>query len=99
MQGAHREIMVSGLCRYELTPESRYTGYFEGSAVSAGISVRTNDAISFLGMLELGNYVLGLSYDLNISDLNYSTNYRGGMEICLKFVNPTPFLKISKASF
>ena len=99
MQGGHREFLLSGLCRYELTPESRYTGYFEGSAISAGISLRAKDAISFQTMLELGNYVLGLSYDLNISDLNYSTNYRGGMEICLKFVNPSPFRKITKASF
>ena len=50
---------------------------------------------------EIGNFALGISYDLNVSQLRASSNMRGGMEISLRFVNPNPFSygKGAKPSF
>lgn len=91
MQGGHRKFIVGTMCRYELVQESRITGNIEGAAISAGIFRRTEDAFVFSTLYELANFHFGLSYDINTSSLNQSTGYRGGLEICLKYVMPSRF--------
>tara|TARA_B100000900_G_C20570412_1_gene713005 strand:- start:938 stop:1120 length:183 start_codon:yes stop_codon:yes gene_type:complete len=40
---------------------------------------------------QLGEYMIQISYDINLSSLNRSTRYRGGFEISLKYTNPEIF--------
>lgn len=61
-----------------------------------GASLRRHDAtITYLG-LRLKDYVLGMSYDINTSNLVKASQNRGGLEVSLSF---TPHTKPSKVDF
>jgi type IX secretion system PorP/SprF family membrane protein len=92
-QGPEQEIYAGSMIRYKLKQDSKYTGRKKGAALSLGAYYRTGDAISITSLLEYSNYAIGLSYDINISKLHTASNFRGGMEITLRFVNPNPFYK------
>ena len=97
-QGSNREILAGSLIRYMLKEDSRYTGYVKGAAVSAGGYYRAKDAFVVAGLFEFSAYAIGVSYDINTSKLKTATSGRGGVEIVLRFLNPSPFL-FTKASF
>lgn len=90
-QGPNHEVMVGGYMRYMLKMESKYTGFFKESAVSAGAVYRVGDAVVPGIFLEMHSFGIGFSYDINISDLTQASNSNGGMEISLRFINPNPF--------
>ncbi|MEL6864717.1 MAG: PorP/SprF family type IX secretion system membrane protein, partial [Bacteroidota bacterium] len=46
------------------------------------------DALTFTGILEMENWNLGLSYDINTSNLNLATNSRGAFEMSLIYIYP-----------
>lgn len=94
-QGGHNEIVFGTLARVEIEPISRYTGFHKGSAISMGGFLRARDAFIVASQLEYSNFVFGMSYDLNISALKSTTTLRGGLEFCIKYVNPSPFKKVS----
>lgn len=90
-QGASYELNVGTLVRWTIREKSKYTGVYKGSAFSMGAQYRLNDAIAPVVLFEYSNYSIGLSYDINISDLSTATHGKGGFEISLKYVNPNPF--------
>ena len=53
----------------------------------SGVS-RNSDALIVGSRAELGKFDLGLSYDINISDLELASNYKGGFEISLIYTAP-----------
>ena len=91
-QGALNEFTFGALMKYMLKDNSVYTGYVKGAAFSLGCYYRNKDAVIPYFLVELGAYSLGISYDTNVSGLTYATAGRGGLEISLRFNNPTPFL-------
>ncbi len=90
-QGPEQEIYAGTLIRYKLKQDSKYTGRKKGAAISAGAFYRAGDGIAAATLLEYSNYAIGLSYDVNTSQLHTASSFRGGMEITLRFVNPNPF--------
>jgi len=100
-QGPAQEIYAGSLIRYTISQDSKYTGFKEGAAFSAGAFFRAKDALVISTLLEYSNYSLGLSYDVNVSSLQTASNSRGGLEIALRFVTPNPFQagKGSRSSF
>ena len=46
------------------------------------------DAIIITSILEMEKLNIGLSYDINISNLNVATNYRGAFEVSIQYVQP-----------
>lgn len=88
-QGPNREILFGGMIRYDMIPESKYTGAFNGGGLFLGAYMRAGDAIIIASKFELGDYSIGISYDLNTSDLRASTNGRGGLELSLRYINRT----------
>jgi hypothetical protein len=70
---------------------SKFTGLKDASAVSAGVFYRNKDAVIIKGMFEWQNYALGIAYDLNTSSLAEVSKRKGGFEIFLRFVSPSPF--------
>ncbi|MEO6760423.1 MAG: PorP/SprF family type IX secretion system membrane protein, partial [Saprospiraceae bacterium] len=46
------------------------------------------DAVTIVGMLELNRYVLGLSYDITVSNLTQANNSRGAFELSLSYIHP-----------
>jgi type IX secretion system PorP/SprF family membrane protein len=97
-QGSAQEILAGASFRYLLKENSKYTSFVNGSALSVGAYYRAKDAIAATVLLELGNYAIGFSYDVNTSDLKAASNYKGGFEVSLRFVNPNPFLEKSSVS-
>lgn len=47
------------------------------------------DALTFVGMLEMNRWILGLSYDIQTSNLTNATNGRGAFEVSLVYLHPT----------
>lgn len=46
------------------------------------------DAVTIVGMVELDRWMLGLSYDITVSQLSRANNSRGAFEISLTYVHP-----------
>lgn len=91
LQGPQKEITAGSMVRLFITESSRYTGNISESAILFGGHYRWKDAlIASLGY-QLGEYMIQISYDVNLSSLNRSTRYRGGFEISLKYTNPEIF--------
>ena len=91
IQGPSKEILGGVILRYRLKESSHFTGYFAEQAISIGSYYRLNDAFIPSVWFEMGSFTIGVSYDLNISQLKPASNMRGGMEISLRFINPNPF--------
>ena len=90
-QGPLQEILTGMMFRYQVHEESKYTGLEKGAAVSIGAHYRVGDAIIPSVLFEYSHYAIGVSYEINTSDLKVASNGRGGIEISLRFVNPNPF--------
>ncbi len=98
-QGPAKEIVMGMMFRYRLKEDSKYTGYVKGATFSLGGFYRNKDAMIVSTMIEFAQYAIGMSYDINTSDLHTVSTYRGGLEICLRFVSPSPFLYQTRSSF
>ncbi|MFH1320703.1 MAG: PorP/SprF family type IX secretion system membrane protein [Bacteroidota bacterium] len=90
-QGPAQEINLGGMIRYRLKQESKYTGFIKEAAVLFGGHYRTEDAFIPSFMLEIANFALGISYDVNTSGLRAASNGQGGVEISLRYITPNPF--------
>ena len=84
-QGPAQEIYPGGLIRYSLRQASKYTGFYKSTAVYAGAFLRMKDAIAPVVSVEHAGFSIGISYDVNISDLKVASTGRGGFEISLKY--------------
>jgi type IX secretion system PorP/SprF family membrane protein len=96
-QGPAQEIYAGSLFRFELQQNSKYTGIKKGAALSLGGFYRAKDAFVAAFQLEYSNYAMGVSYDLNTSKLTPASRGRGGIEISLRFVTPSPFSSGAKS--
>jgi type IX secretion system PorP/SprF family membrane protein len=85
-QGVMSELLFGSSFMYVLEERSNYTGFQKGKAISAGIYLRTRDAIITTVQLDIASFALGLSYDFNVSSLKEATGGRGGMELTLGYL-------------
>ena len=46
------------------------------------------DALTFVAMLELERWMLGISYDVTVSQLTQANNSRGAFELSLTYFHP-----------
>lgn len=100
LQGKSMEMIEGFMVKYYFNDDSKYTGYLKRSAFGIGAAYRNKDAAIVSALLEYENYAIGFSYDLNTSKLTKATTGRGGPEIFIRFVTPSPFLnQTSKARF
>ncbi len=98
-QGPSHEFLPGCYFRYMLREESKFTGYVKGASIMIGTHLRVKDAFIPSVQLEVAEYTLGISYDMNVSGLKSATSGKGGFEISLRYGNPNPFLYKSAASF
>jgi type IX secretion system PorP/SprF family membrane protein len=54
-------------------------------AITGGILYRWDDAVIPVLQLQLSKFVIGASYDVNVSKLSTASEYRGGFEITLSY--------------
>lgn len=90
-QGSLQNIIAGTLFRYKLIEESKYTGFVKGAAISLGGHYRVGDAFIPSVQLEMAQYAIGISYDINTSNLKSASYGKGGVELSLRFYNPNPF--------
>jgi len=95
-QGAH-EINAGMLVKYLFEDPATYSGPKKESAFFFGGYYRFSDAIVIATGYEYSNYRIGLSYDVNLSDLKTVSNARGGFEISLRFIAPSFFARDAPA--
>jgi hypothetical protein len=91
LQGKTKEINTGIMFRYLLSEASKYTGLKKGAAVAIGTYYRVKDSFIPAFQLEWTNFLLGISYDANISKFKPATGGKGGIEFMLQYINPNPF--------
>ena len=91
-QGSQREIIGGLMVKYYLKDDSKYTGFIKRSSVGLGVNYRYNDAVIVSALIEMGQYAIGFSYDINTSNLTKVSTLRGGPEIMLRFNSANPYL-------
>ncbi|MCX6296687.1 MAG: PorP/SprF family type IX secretion system membrane protein [Bacteroidetes bacterium] len=96
LQGSTKEFIAGSMFRYNLKEDSKYTGYVKGATISLGAFYRNKDAMIACAQIEFSQYAIGCSYDINTSGLTKASTSRGGFEIFLKFVTPSPYLYQNK---
>ncbi len=84
--GGSKEFLLGTLIRYTMQQASKVTGINREVAFSVGGNLRLGDAFAPVLNLEYGNLGLGMSYDMNLSQLRESTKGRGGFEVSLKYM-------------
>ena len=85
-QGPAKEIVAGMTMRYMLKESSKYTGFVKGNAVFFGANYRLGDAAIILLGLELSDWHLGISYDVNVSGFDKATGGVGGIELSLAWL-------------
>lgn len=83
-QGPYREFNVGARAYYTL--DARKWMY---RAVFAGFIGRTRDAGAVVLGMRYDGWTVGVSYDINTSDLSAASNGRGGLEWSVGYVLPT----------
>lgn len=97
-QGPSKEIIGGIMIKYYINEDSKYTGIKKKSAFGLGAYYRNSDALIASALIEMGRFSLGVSYDINLSQLTKATTARGGVEFTLRFVTPNPFLYQKRAT-
>jgi type IX secretion system PorP/SprF family membrane protein len=92
-QGSANEEYVGTLVRFMLQQNSKYTGAAKSAALSVGGYYRNQDAFVAAMLLEYANYTMGVSYDINTSNLTSASKGMGGLELSLRFVMPNPYFQ------
>lgn len=90
-QGGAQEILAGGLLQYALKDASKYTGRIKSASIAFGGFTRIGDAFIASVVLEVSGFSVGVSYDVNTSDLRAASKAQGGVEIALRYINPLPF--------
>jgi type IX secretion system PorP/SprF family membrane protein len=91
-QGEAMEILYGTLVRFGLQQHSKYTGFAKGTAFALGAFHRWEDAFILVMQLDLSGYRLGVSYDVNASQLRTATKGMGGFELSISYMRFDPFL-------
>lgn len=97
IQGPYRETTPGMLIKIKMGNSTKYSGLFKEGAIYFGTHYRLKDAIIPQLYIEFTDYMIGVSYDYNNSDLSSVTGGNGGIEISVRYINRTK--AIQRASF
>lgn len=88
-KGKEKELVLGVLYRYVINRGSRYTSYKKKLDFAAGAYYRIpNDALIPAFNMNYANYQLGITYDVNVSQLTQASRTIGGLEFSLRFIIP-----------
>jgi type IX secretion system PorP/SprF family membrane protein len=95
-QKSFNEITAGVLFKIKMGSGTKYSGLLKKGAIYFGSHYRFNDAIIPQVKLEFTDYMIGISYDYNISQLSNVTGGNGGLEISIRYINkPKPLQRSS----
>ena len=84
-QSSFQEILYGMSIGFDLKKRSNYIGAMSNYELNFGLHHRWNDAIVASAQINIDKFIFGFSYDFNISDLQISSNLRGGTEFFLSY--------------
>ncbi|NVO02012.1 MAG: PorP/SprF family type IX secretion system membrane protein [Bacteroidetes bacterium] len=87
-QGTSKEITFGSMIKREFIEASHYTGFIKNASFYFGGYYRWSDAILLSAQLEIFDWLLGVSYDINVSKLKSASYYMGGLEISVRYIYP-----------
>lgn len=87
MQGAYRELFLGSYVKFRMNTGTKVTGEKTQNAMGIGLFYRVKDALVAKLACDIGDYSLGLAYDINVSGYRRATNGVGGFEISLRYNN------------
>ena len=80
-QGEFMETLIGANLRYRMSQ----SGYYKRN-LYGGIWYRNVDALILSAGADYNQWQIGISYDINISDLDAASNNRGGLELALTYI-------------
>ncbi len=83
-QGPHHELNAGLNLRWWLNQEQSI--YQKERAVGMGVWYRAADALIVSTRFDYGDFLIGLSYDINFSKLSQVSNLNGGPEVSLVYI-------------
>lgn len=86
-QGPAREILFGGYARLRVKNGTKVTNLLTESGVAMGVHYRFGDAIIPEFYYDLGDYFIGISYDVNTSSYAEVSKAKGGIEITFRYAN------------
>jgi type IX secretion system PorP/SprF family membrane protein len=84
-QGPSTEITLGMMFKYIIEDQATYTNLKNASSFSFGAYYRVKDAIIPCILYQKSKYAIGISYDINVSQLTPASKLKGGLEICLRY--------------
>lgn len=88
-QGKSQEITAGILFKANLKEDNKLSSKVGGSAISLGAAYRVQDAIIVNALIELGQWGIGFSYDLNASDIKKNSGKNANaLEFALRYISP-----------
>ncbi len=85
-QGPNTEFVVGTGLKYTFRKLFQLKGISDEAGLTLGYLVRTSDAFIPYIAIEFAGFNLGISYDVNFSDLKKATKKIGGVEINVKYI-------------
>lgn len=85
-QATASEITLGTHVRYRFKNGTKITGAVSETGLNIGVYYRVGDAVIPQINFDMGQYAIGLSYDVNISKYRQVSYYSGGFEVYLKFM-------------
>lgn len=79
------ELIVGSFLKVRMATGTKVTGEKTQNAIGLGLFYRSKDAIIPKLSLELGDYAVGMSYDVNISGYKSASKLMGGFEVSLRY--------------
>ena len=86
IQNKALDIVVGSIFKYAFNKNSRITDLSKNVSVGVGGYYRFKDAIIPAFQVEWSSFRLGLSYDVNFSQLAGTNKARGGFEVSLTYI-------------
>jgi hypothetical protein len=86
-QGPGAELMFGGAVRYRIKNGTKVTNFFSESGIGLGCHYRWKDAVVPQLYYDLGDFFIGLAYDVNISKYRAISKSQGGWEVTLRYAN------------
>ncbi len=80
-QGTYQELLIGGMAKRTLLDKF---GLYR--ALYLGAFARTRDAAYIVGAMDYDQWKIGVSYDINLSDLQQVSRNRGGFEFSLIYI-------------
>ncbi|MDZ4663605.1 MAG: PorP/SprF family type IX secretion system membrane protein [Bacteroidota bacterium] len=84
IRGAY-EFVTGSYFKVRLATGTKVTGEKTQNAIGFGLYYRSKDALIPKLILELGDYAIGMSYDVNISGYKSASKSNGGFEVTLRY--------------